>query len=153
MFPPHISKALLSRNSTWNSLLVFVSSVESVMYTVFTNGYGLRQASRAWNDTFNNFLSVFGLIASQADPCVYLYQSGNDFLIDALWVNGGLLICNNSALLARILSYLKTTFVITPKAADRFVLFFISHEIVSIENCIYHNLVTGTSRVFFLLSE
>lgn len=29
--------------------------------------------------------------------------------------------CNNPELLAKILSYLKTTFVITPKTADRFV--------------------------------
>lgn len=83
--------------------------------------YGLRQASRAWNDTFNDFLSAFGLVASEADPCVYLFQSGKDFLIVALWVDDGLLICNNSELLAKILSYLKTTFVITLKPADRFV--------------------------------
>ena len=83
--------------------------------------YGLRQASRAWNDTFNTFLSAFRLVASESDPCVYLYQSGTDFLIVALWVDDGLLTCNNSELLAKILSYLKTKFVITPKTADRFV--------------------------------
>ena len=49
--------------------------------------YGLRQASRAWNDTFNTFLSAFGLVASEADPCVYLYQNETNFFIVALWVD------------------------------------------------------------------
>jgi hypothetical protein len=100
-----------------SSLPVFVLSVGSVMYTVSINVYMVYDRPVVHgNDTFNTFLSAFGLAASEADPCVYLYQSGTDFFIVALWVDDRLLICNNS-----ILSYLKTKFVITPKTADRFV--------------------------------
>jgi hypothetical protein len=39
--------------------------------------YGLKQASRVWNQHFDNFLQRFGLKPSESDPCLYLRISKN----------------------------------------------------------------------------
>ena len=49
--------------------------------------YGLKQAARAWNTTFDRFLCGFGLNQSQYDPCLYT----SDRLILVLYVNDGLI--------------------------------------------------------------
>ncbi len=107
------------------------------MYTVSINVYMVYDRPVVHgNDTFNTLLSAFGLAASEADPCVYLYQNGTDFFIVALWVDDRLLICNNS-----ILSYLKLNLSSHQKPqTDLWV--FTLQEIVSTENCIYRNPVT-----------
>lgn len=35
--------------------------------------YGLKQASRKWNEKIDSFLKTFGLTRSIADPCIYYY--------------------------------------------------------------------------------
>lgn len=41
--------------------------------------YGLKQSSRCWNKTFDNFLKLIGFHSSSADKCVYTVQINNDF--------------------------------------------------------------------------
>ena len=38
--------------------------------------YGLKQASRSWNDKFDKFLTLFGFVKSSADPCIYYKKKG-----------------------------------------------------------------------------
>ncbi|KZR96863.1 Copia protein (Gag-int-pol protein), partial [Daphnia magna] len=57
--------------------------------------YGLKQASRLWNSKFDVFLTTFGFISSQADPCVYLQKTNSEFTILAIWVDDGI-VCSNS---------------------------------------------------------
>lgn len=33
--------------------------------------YGLKQASRKWNEKFRDFLKIFNFVQSGADPCIY----------------------------------------------------------------------------------
>ena len=34
--------------------------------------YGLKQASRVWNETFDEFVCAIGFQASSLDPCLYI---------------------------------------------------------------------------------
>lgn len=34
--------------------------------------YGLKQASRVWNETFDEFVCSIGFQASEVDPCLYI---------------------------------------------------------------------------------
>ena len=62
--------------------------------------YGLKQASRSWNEKFNSFLLTFGFTKSDADPCVYFREDQDGILILALWVDDGLLCGTHKAALA-----------------------------------------------------
>jgi hypothetical protein len=83
--------------------------------------YGLKQASRVWNQHFNKFLQDFGLNPSASDPCVYSYQQGEEFTIVAIWVDDGLVCSNNKESTTRILQYLSTHFEMRFGVVDYFV--------------------------------
>jgi hypothetical protein len=38
--------------------------------------YGLKQAPFEWNEEFNEFILAFGLVRSEADPCIYFRCAG-----------------------------------------------------------------------------
>jgi len=59
--------------------------------------YGLKQASRVWNNTFNTLLKKFRLRPSTfANPCLYLRHDQVDFVSVAIWVGDGLVCSSNS---------------------------------------------------------
>lgn len=49
--------------------------------------YGLRQSPRSWNEKFDSFLTQFGLVRSDVDPCIYYSRSKNpkDFIVIGIW--------------------------------------------------------------------
>lgn len=49
--------------------------------------YGLKQASRCWNEKFSEFLRSFDLKSTDADPCVFVREN----LIVAIYVDDGLI--------------------------------------------------------------
>lgn len=49
--------------------------------------YGLKQASRIWNDRVHELLSENGYKQSKCEPCVYTKKSENDMIIIALYVD------------------------------------------------------------------
>lgn len=53
--------------------------------------YGLKQASRCWNMKFVSFLRNFGLLASKADPCVFIARNDGKVIILAIWTDDGLI--------------------------------------------------------------
>ncbi len=61
-----------------------VEGKEDWVYLLLKCLYGLKQSSRVWNAKFDMFLQTFGLVASQADPCVYYLRRGSDVTIVAL---------------------------------------------------------------------
>ena len=77
--------------------------------------YGLKQASRKWNEKFHHFLSLFGLTRSVADPCIYYFigDDPEDFAIVRLWVDGGILATKTTTKAHLIISYLETHFEMT----------------------------------------
>jgi hypothetical protein len=77
--------------------------------------YGLKQASRVWNIKFNEFIILFGLTRSTADPCVYyrhlrLGEADKELTIFILYVDDGLIISNLKAVLTEMMVFLSKEF-------------------------------------------
>lgn len=68
--------------------------------------YGLRQAPRAWNNTFNRFLQNHGLTQSLNDPCLYTSTK----LILVLYVDDGLIASESAGASDQLLRALFSTF-------------------------------------------
>ena len=49
--------------------------------------YGLKQAARDWNDTIDKWMRSYGLVASIADPCMYVKRTHRDILVILIWVD------------------------------------------------------------------
>ena len=56
--------------------------------------YGLKQALRAWNEKFREFLSSYGLERSSADSYVYFSDKEGYFIL-GIYVDDGLLCCSS----------------------------------------------------------
>jgi hypothetical protein len=88
--------------------------------------YGLKQASRAWNQKFHAFIMKFGLTQSKADPCVY-FQHQREGEIDEvliiliIYVDDGIILSNRKQTLTDILDHLKMAFEIRSLPAHRFI--------------------------------
>lgn len=83
--------------------------------------YGLKQASKVWNECFRNFLRKFDLKQINKDSCIFIKEAKDSTLMLALYVDDGLLCSNNQALLKETLNYLKTSFNIKVMDAKCFV--------------------------------
>lgn len=64
--------------------------------------YGLKQASRAWNDKCNAVLSELGFTPLILEPCVFVYYSDDELAIIALYVDDFLLFCSSDELKIQI---------------------------------------------------
>lgn len=100
----------------WTSPKVFAHSAN-----LQKSLYGLKQASRSWNEKFDDFLVNFGFIWSIADSCVYFREDNNGVLILAIWVDDGLLCGTSQQGLAEVLSYVRDQLEITSEAANHFI--------------------------------
>lgn len=71
--------------------------------------YGLKQASRAWNEKLNQVLLDCGLNRSEADPCVvYHFVDGEKVLLLAVYVDNMLMFSNQWVLEGEIVEKLKS---------------------------------------------
>jgi hypothetical protein len=85
------------------------------------NLYGLKKAPRAWNNRFNDLLIKFGLVRSDADPCIYYHHQWEEFTILTFFVDGGLIICSNQeGSLRRIIKHLEEQSQTRTMDAERF---------------------------------
>lgn len=77
--------------------------------------YGLKQASRAWNKCFTDFLKRFSLNPLVKDSCILIrdLDKQNSALMIAIYVDDGLACSNNRLLLHEVTEHLKTKFEIT----------------------------------------
>ena len=73
--------------------------------------YGLRQASREWNQRIDAFLKAFKLTQSSADTCVYFSDHTGCRLLIMLFVDDGLMISNSSATMDKVLDFMKDVFI------------------------------------------
>lgn len=73
--------------------------------------YGLRQASREWNQRIDVFLKAFKLTQSSADNCVYFSDHNGCRLLIMLFVDDGLMISNNPSQMDSILTFMKDVFI------------------------------------------
>lgn len=77
--------------------------------------YGLKQASRAWNTCFVDFLRKFQLTPLMKDECILVRRSTKDSrkLYIAVYVDDGLVCCDDVRLLKEVVDHLKSRFEIT----------------------------------------
>lgn len=74
--------------------------------------YGLKQASRCWNNKFKSFIELFGFKTSDADPCVYVSHEGNNTIILAIYVDDGFIVSNDKKNIDSVIEHLQREFEI-----------------------------------------
>src|SRR3954462_7585718 len=72
--------------------------------------YGLKQASRSWNQHFDKVIKNFGLIQIYGEACIYKKMSGSSVAFLVPYVDDILLIGNDVDLLNSFKDYLNNSF-------------------------------------------
>uniref|UniRef100_A0AAV1VMW6 Reverse transcriptase Ty1/copia-type domain-containing protein n=1 Tax=Peronospora matthiolae TaxID=2874970 RepID=A0AAV1VMW6_9STRA len=84
--------------------------------------YGLKQASRVWNETFDEFVCAIGFQASSLDPCLYIRIVGGQCVLLLVYVDDVLITGSSCELIAHTKEDLKTRFEMTDSGKCAFVL-------------------------------
>lgn len=84
--------------------------------------YGLKQASRVWNETIDQHLQSFGFTPTSADPCVYTRGEGRAWCIICLYVDDMLIACRDPAVIAVVKGDIAKKFKIKDLGRARFIL-------------------------------
>ena len=84
--------------------------------------YGLEQASRVWNETFDEFVCSVGFQVSDFDPCLYLKVSSGQCVFLLVYVDDVLVTGSSTEMIARTKNDLKTRFEMTDSGKCAFVL-------------------------------
>lgn len=105
-----------------------IGGQENKVYRLHKSLYGLKQASRNWNEKFGEFLSRFGLNPSNADTCVYHLRRGGEMTVVSIWVDDGLVASSSKQVISEIIHYLQLEFEIVSRPADYFVGLLISRD-------------------------
>lgn len=93
--------------------------------------YGLKQASRSWNEKLNKFLEDFGLKRINPDQCVYFMDADGVLIIFGIYIDDGLLCSNSEDATKKILNHLKNYFDISVEEANYFVGLQIERDVVN----------------------
>uniref|UniRef100_A0AAV1THW8 Integrase catalytic domain-containing protein n=1 Tax=Peronospora matthiolae TaxID=2874970 RepID=A0AAV1THW8_9STRA len=75
--------------------------------------YGLKQASRVWNETFDEFVCFIGFEASAFDPCLYIKVVDGHCVLVLVYVDDVLVTGSSLELIAQTKADLKTRFEMT----------------------------------------
>lgn len=75
--------------------------------------YGLKQASRVWNEKLDSILQGFGLTQSKFDSCVYYKIEEQCMIIVAVWVDDLLIFANNRKMMNEVKCQLSRSFEMT----------------------------------------
>uniref|UniRef100_A0AAV1TX81 Reverse transcriptase Ty1/copia-type domain-containing protein n=2 Tax=Peronospora matthiolae TaxID=2874970 RepID=A0AAV1TX81_9STRA len=75
--------------------------------------YGLKQASRVWNETFDEFVCSIGFEASAFDPCLYIKVVDGHCVLVLVYVDDVLVTGSSLELIAQTKNDLKTRFEMT----------------------------------------
>lgn len=74
--------------------------------------YGLKQASREWNNELCSTLSSFGLVQSKFNHCLFNMTLGDHFLAMIIYVDDVLITGSDPSLISKLKSYLDAKFTI-----------------------------------------
>ena len=72
--------------------------------------YGLKQASRSWNNRFDQVVKYFGFDQNEEEPCVYRKMQDDIVVFLILYVDALLLIGNDFEMLLKVKIQLATQF-------------------------------------------
>src|SRR4051812_37492124 len=84
--------------------------------------YGLKQASRSWNQHFDKVIKSFGFIQTYGEACIYKKVSGSSVAFLILCVDDILLIGNDVDLLNSVKDYLNNSFSMKDLAEAAYIL-------------------------------
>ena len=84
--------------------------------------YGLKQASRVWNETFDDFVCSIGFQVSAFDPCLYIKMVDGHCVLVLVYVDDVLVTGSSLDLIAQTKADLKTRFEMTDSGKCTFVL-------------------------------
>jgi hypothetical protein len=75
--------------------------------------YGLKQAGCIWNIKFDDAMQCHGYQPLISDPCTYILQEGNDFIIVTIWVDNLLLFATTDKLIEQTKTILEAEWELT----------------------------------------
>uniref|UniRef100_H3H7U1 Integrase catalytic domain-containing protein n=1 Tax=Phytophthora ramorum TaxID=164328 RepID=H3H7U1_PHYRM len=84
--------------------------------------YGLKQSSRVWNETFDEFMCSIGFQVSAFDPCLYIKVVDGQCVLVLVYVDDVLITGSSPELISRTKTDLKTRFEMTDSGKCAFVL-------------------------------
>ncbi|POM72955.1 Integrase catalytic core protein [Phytophthora palmivora] len=84
--------------------------------------YGLKQASRVWNETIDAHLKTMAFKAADADPCVYTRGEGDSECIVCLYVDDMLIASREKDIIASVKAGIAEKFRIKDLGRARFIL-------------------------------
>lgn len=84
--------------------------------------YGLRQSPRNWNSTFARAIESIGFSPIFSDPCVYVYGSGDTYVVLSIYVDDVLLLGVNPTTVKTVREQLMSKFSMTNLGAASLVL-------------------------------
>jgi hypothetical protein len=84
--------------------------------------YGLKQASRVWNEPIDTHLKIMGFTPADADPCMYTRGEGNDECIVCLYVEDMLMTSRDKVFIASVNTGIAEKFRIKELGRARFIL-------------------------------
>lgn len=83
--------------------------------------YGLKQASRSWNEKFTNFLRSYNLKASSADPCVFVSIKSDRKIVLGVFIDDGMVAATYEEDIDKLMDFLTKEFEIRVMEAKYFV--------------------------------
>lgn len=83
--------------------------------------YGLKQASRNWNEKFTIFLQSYELQASAPDPCVFTSIQDGRKIILGIFIDDGIIAATHNKDIDKLLHFLITEFKIQIMNAESFI--------------------------------
>ena len=84
--------------------------------------YGLKQASRVWNETFDEYVCSIGFEVSKYDPCLYIKHVDGQCILLLVYVDDVIITGSSATTIEEIKQQLKKRFEMTDSGACKFVL-------------------------------
>ncbi|KAE9248292.1 Retrovirus-related Pol polyprotein from transposon TNT 1-94 [Phytophthora fragariae] len=95
---------------------------DDVVCMLIQSLYGLKRASRVWNETIDKHLKSMGSEPADADPCVYTRGEGEDVCTVCLYVDDMLIASRQRAVIASVKAGIAEKFRIKDLGRARFIL-------------------------------
>ncbi|KAE9171598.1 hypothetical protein PF005_g27075 [Phytophthora fragariae] len=92
---------------------------DDVVCMLLQSLYGLKQASRVWNETIDKHLKSMGFEPADADPCVYTRGEGDDECIVCLYVDDMLIASRQKAVIATVKAGIAEKFLLKDIGAEQ----------------------------------